>query len=112
MNRRGQMMAVQGVETQVVLLLPASLPNFCVSDDHKFNGMPQRHRQAAVLRKSQVHTEGGAHFQAINWEQNTTQMFVSEVDSKVLKEFFLKAKGIFVFLLEITYFYLSLYTST
>lgn len=87
MNGRGQMVAVQVVETQVVLLLPVSLPNLCVSDDHKFNGMPQRHRQAAVLHKAQVHTEGGKniYFWAINWEQNITPMFVSEVDSKLLK---------------------------
>lgn len=92
-------MAVQGVETQEVLLLPASPPNLCVSDDHKFNGMPQRHRQAAVLHKAQVQTEGGGHiFEQLTENKTLHKCLFSEVDSKVLKEIFIKKKGIFVFL--------------
>lgn len=53
------MVAVQGVETQVVLMVPASLPNLCVSNDLKFNGVPKCHCQAAVLSQAQVHTGEG-----------------------------------------------------
>lgn len=58
MNRSRQVVAVQGVETQVGLLVMASLPNLCVSNDRKFNWVPQRHRQAAVLSQPEVHTGG------------------------------------------------------
>lgn len=53
------MVAVQGVEAQVVLMVPASLPNLCVSNDLKFNGVPKCHCQAAVLSQAQVHTGEG-----------------------------------------------------
>lgn len=52
------MVAVQGVETQVVLLVVPSLPNLCVFNDGKFDRVPQCHCQAAVLSQPQVHTGG------------------------------------------------------
>lgn len=51
-------MAVQGVETQVVLLIVASLPHLCVFDDSKFDKVPQCHGQAAVLCQREVHAGG------------------------------------------------------
>lgn len=53
------MVTVQGVEAQVVLMVPAFLPNLCVSNDLKFNGVPKCHCQAAVLIQAQVHTGEG-----------------------------------------------------
>lgn len=58
MNRSRHVMAVQGVETQVVLLIVASLPHLCVFDDSKFDKVPQCHGQAAVLCQREVHAGG------------------------------------------------------
>lgn len=52
------MVAVKGVEAQVVLLVVASPPNLCVSDDHESDRVPQRHRQGAVFSQCEVQTGG------------------------------------------------------
>ena len=52
------MVTVQCVEAQVVLMVMASFPNLCVSDDPKFNGVPQCHSQAAAPSQADVHTGG------------------------------------------------------
>lgn len=71
MNWSRQVVAVQGVETQVVLMVLLSPPNLCVSNDLKGDGVPQCHSQAAVLQ-DQVHTAETRNLQLFNWRQNNT----------------------------------------
>lgn len=56
-NRSREVMAVEGVETKVFLMLMASFPHFWMFNDLKFNSVLQRHSQAAVLHQSEIHTK-------------------------------------------------------
>lgn len=80
MNWSRHMMAVQGVKTQVILFIMVSLPNFRVSNDHKFNSMPQCHSQAAVLSQAQVHA--GAETKEIVSSWLTSNQHSQDCDSE------------------------------